>query len=123
MQSLLGAAAYMLKNILHDWSDAACLTILENLTPAMRECASRLLIFDMVILNQYQPAIKVLRDINILQFSGKERSKEQWHDLLGVAEFQINHIYGFDDDHTLSLIEAELDERSIRVPGQSRRRV
>lgn len=106
---LEGAAAYFFKWIFHDWPDARCLNILSNLAPAMRGHASKLLVCDLVIPDKHPPALKALRDINMMQCSGKERSVKQWTELLAKAGFRVVEIHGLQNP-TNSVIEAVLDD-------------
>jgi hypothetical protein len=84
---------YFYKAIFHDWPEEACRTILKNLAPAM-ESHSRLLICDLVIKDQYPDSGHLLRDINMLLIGGKERSLEQWEELMGPEGFRIVKVYG-----------------------------
>ncbi len=100
----------MLKSVLHDWPDEACVKILTNLAPAMKgHPHSKLLICDLILADRYpEPAI-VIRDINIMLLAGKERSLGQWHDLLGKTGFKIVNVYGMEVANS-SIIEAVLNE-------------
>ncbi|MCJ1477775.1 hypothetical protein MMC13_006448 [Lambiella insularis] len=110
-QPIIGATAYLFKWIFHDWPDDHCLTILANLAPAIRGHGSKLLICDLVIPDRHPSSSMVLRDINMLQFAGKERSQKEWHELLSKGGFRINKIHGLDNQMS-SIIEAEIDDRS-----------
>ena len=105
----LGAAAYLLKLILHDWQDAECRTILRNLAPAMRGYKSKLLICDIVLTDTRPDTQKVLYDINMFFMAGKERSVKQWHALMEGTEFRIERIVGLDNP-VRSIIEVVLDD-------------
>jgi hypothetical protein len=104
-----GAAAYLLKLILHDWQDAECRTILRNLAPAMRGYKSKLLICDIVLLDTKPDPQKVLYDINMFFMAGKERSLKQWHALLKGTGFRIENIFGLEEP-VRSIIEVVLNE-------------
>ncbi|KAL3479923.1 O-methyltransferase-domain-containing protein [Aspergillus californicus] len=109
VQPVQGAAAYLLKLILHDWQDAECKTILRNLAPAMRGYKSKLLICD-IVLSDFRPNLqKVLYDINMFFMAGKERSVKQWHALMEGTGFRIERIVGLDNS-VRSVIEAVLDD-------------
>ncbi|KAL8722756.1 MAG: hypothetical protein Q9225_000817 [Loekoesia sp. 1 TL-2023] len=107
VQPTQGAGAYLLKWVLHDWPDDYCLTIFKNLAPALRGYDSRLLICDMVLPDRQPSALKTLRDINMMMFCGKERSRKQWESLLAQGGFEIVKIHGFDNPSN-SIIEAVL---------------
>ena len=51
----LGARAYYLHSVLHDWDDASCLKILRNIVPAMQPGYSKLLINENVVPNVGAP--------------------------------------------------------------------
>ncbi|KAJ5963540.1 uncharacterized protein N7479_003416 [Penicillium vulpinum] len=108
VQPVKGAAAYLLKLILHDWQDAECRTILRNLAPAMRGYNSKLLICDIVLSNIRPDTQKVLYDINMFFIAGKERSVKQWHALMEGTDFRIERIIGL--DNLRSIIEVVLRE-------------
>ncbi|KAL4890600.1 O-methyltransferase-domain-containing protein [Aspergillus ambiguus] len=109
VQPVKGAVAYLYKCILHDWPDAECTTILQNLAPAMRGYNSKLLICDVVISDTRPDAQKVLYDINMIFLAGKERSVKQWERLLRGGGFRIERIVGLENPGT-SIIEAVLIE-------------
>ncbi|KAK3720353.1 hypothetical protein LTR37_003764 [Vermiconidia calcicola] len=108
-QPVKGAAAYMFRHCFCDWPDEECLKILDNHIPAMQGFESRLLLSDLVLPDEGADASKTLRDINMMQCSGKERSEKQWHALLDKAGFRIVHIYCKDDAYN-SLVEAVLKD-------------
>jgi len=108
--TMLEGSNYFLKAILHDWPDAACLTILSTLAPAMKgHPSSRLLISDLVLPDSNPSPSTVLRDMNMLCIGGKERNVAQWEKLLGDGGFKIVEIYGLGNSHA-SIIEAVLEE-------------
>jgi hypothetical protein len=110
LNTRLEGSNYFLKSILHDWPDAACLTILSNLAPAMKgHPHSRLLIAEMVLLDSNPSPSSVLMDMNMLCIGGKERNVSQWKKLLGDGGFKIIEIYGVGHSNA-SIIEATLDE-------------
>ncbi|KAJ5771935.1 hypothetical protein N7520_002464 [Penicillium odoratum] len=108
VQPVKGAAAYLLKLILHDWPDAECRTILRNLAPAMRGHNSVLLICDIVLSDSRPDLQKLLYDINMSFVAGKERSVKQWHALLEGTGFRIQRIFGADNP-VRSIIEVVID--------------
>jgi O-methyltransferase domain len=72
---MLKGSNYFFKAILYNWPDAACLTILSNLAPAMKGYpSSRLLISDLILPDSNPSLLVVLRDINMLCIGGKERN-------------------------------------------------
>lgn len=110
---LAGAAAYLYKSIFHDWPDSDCRKILRNLVTAMQSNSeSRLLICDLVVdqLASKQP-FKVLRDVNMMVMAGRERTVDEWEELLLSEGFKIARIWGSENLGN-SIIEARLNEPS-----------
>lgn len=93
-QSIHGARAYLLHYILHDWSDADCLRILDSVKIAMRKDYSRLLVVESIIADRNADAFSTALDITIMSMVGaKERSEQHWRDLLTRAGLHIEAIH------------------------------
>ena len=101
---------YFLKWILHDWPDRECQMILRSLKPAMRGYDSCLLICEAVLDDSRPSKMDAFRDINMLSICGKERSIEQWEQLLGGENFVIEKIHGLGKTKMSCIIEARLKE-------------
>lgn len=89
----VGADAYILRNILHDWDDERCHKILRNVKAAMRP-DSRLLIFETVVDRSPDARLGRYSDLNmfVLTPGGKERDEAELLSLLeteGLACLQI----------------------------------
>ncbi|MCP3872109.1 MAG: methyltransferase [Desulfobacteraceae bacterium] len=85
-----GSDAYLMSNILHDWSDEQCIKILGNCHKAM-ECGSKLLIVEMVIPPGNEPSIAKLLDIEMLVTTGgRERTEFEFKALLESSGFKLN---------------------------------
>lgn len=108
-QPVKGASAYYFRHCLCDWPDQTCVKILQNQIPAMKGYSSRLLISDLVLPDVGVDAQRALRDINMMQLSGVERSEKEWHALLDQSGFRILNIYQKDDPNN-AIIEAVLKE-------------
>jgi O-methyltransferase domain len=80
------ADVYMLKNILHDWDDAACATILGALRAAM-PAGSRVVIVEYLQERNRPDTIASLSDIQMMNVcdDGRERSAEEIQALLRGA--------------------------------------
>jgi hypothetical protein len=87
-----GADAYLLKHILHDWSDEDCLRILTNIY-AIAEPGSKLLVVDAVIGARNEHEFAKILDIQMLvHLRGKERTHAEWKELLHAAGFQLTRV-------------------------------
>lgn len=99
-----GADAYVLKHIVHDWSDDAALQILRNVRRAAPAGAALLLV-ETVIPEDSSEFIGKIADIEMLLFNdGRERTAKEYQRLLDEAGFEMTHI--FDTETDFSLIEA-----------------
>ncbi|KAF5862076.1 hypothetical protein ETB97_012141 [Aspergillus alliaceus] len=92
-QPVIGAKAYYFRSIFHDWSDAFCRKILQNLVPSMTPGYSKLLISDAVLPSVDAPLYWALMDIQMMGISGLERTERQWRDLLESEGLQIVKIW------------------------------
>ena len=99
-----GCDLYMLSHIIHDWSEAQCLTILGNCHRAMSP-TSRLLIIEMVLSegNAFHPG-KML-DITMLALTpGQERTEPEYRALLEKANFRLTRV--IPTHSAVSIVEA-----------------
>lgn len=107
-QPLVGARAYFFHAVPHDWPDAECRQILENVKAVMKKGYSKLLIYEMVIPASGAARLMTTLDLQLMScLSGLERTEEQWRRLLGSVGFRIESI----SRHSRaveSVIEAEL---------------
>jgi len=89
-----GGDAYLLKHILHDWSDAACLTILGHIRNGLAP-GGRVLILEQVIPPGNDPAPAKLLDLNMLVMTdgGRERSPAEYQQLLEQAGLRLQAIH------------------------------
>jgi hypothetical protein len=85
-----GADTYMMKYILHDWSDEDALRILKSIHGAARR-GTRLLIIDPIVKPGNAPDIAKLMDLQMLVFygGGRERTLEEFKSLLRAANFRF----------------------------------
>lgn len=87
-----GKGAYVMSHILHDWNDEQCLVILKNVRAASRP-GTTLLVFDAVIPPGNDPDFGKLMDLNMMALiTGRERTAEEFRDLLGKAGFRVIRI-------------------------------
>jgi hypothetical protein len=85
-----GGDAYLLKHILHDWSDEACLTILGRIRQALAP-GGRVLILEQVIPPGNAPSPGKLLDLNMLVMTegGRERTPSEYELLLARAGLRL----------------------------------
>jgi hypothetical protein len=88
-----GADAYLLKHILHDWSDQDCIRILQRIREAAKPGA-KLLVIEAVLEALNQPQFAKTSDIErlIMTRGGKERTLAEWQKLLYPAGFRLLRI-------------------------------
>jgi O-methyltransferase domain/Dimerisation domain len=100
----IGGDAYLLSHIIHDWSEAECLTILGNCRRAMKP-DSRLLIVEMVLPDGDTPHPGKILDINMLAVTGgQERTEPEYRALLDKAGFQLARV--IQTESAVSVVEA-----------------
>lgn len=80
-----GADAYVLKFILHDWTDEQCVRILRNCRQAMPG-GGRILIVEHVVPEEGGPHVAKFMDINMMVMtSGRERTCREFEQLLASS--------------------------------------
>jgi hypothetical protein len=85
-QKVIGARVYFLKHILHDWSDEECVTILTHIRNSMKSRYSKILINEIVLLDEKCDSISAGRDVVMIALlNAKERSREQWGNLIEMT--------------------------------------
>jgi hypothetical protein len=87
-----GADAYMMRHIIHDWTDAQCTTILTNCRQALGG-QGRVLVIDAVIPPGNAPSLGKLLDLNMLVLpGGKERTEPEFRELFAGAGFELRRV-------------------------------
>lgn len=87
-----GADCYMMKHIIHDWSDAESIKILKNIRQQI-PANGKLLLFEAVIQGPNVPDFAKFLDIEMLVVTtGKERTEAGYSDLLKQAGFKLDRI-------------------------------
>lgn len=100
-----GGDLYILSHIIHDWTEAQCLTILANCRKAMRPGA-KLLIVEFVLPEDGVPHFGKLADMIMLAIpGGEERTASEYRTLLDKAGFQMTRVVPTASD--VSIVEAE----------------
>ena len=78
-----GARAYYMHFVLHDWPDAKCRIILQQLMAAMSADYSLLLLNESVMPERNAPSWFAAADINMMsKMAGITRTETQWMELL-----------------------------------------
>lgn len=99
-----GGDAYILKRILHDWSDEQCVRILRRCRAAM-SARARLLVVDAVVPAGNDPHPGKVMDILMMVLAeGRERTEKEFGALFDEAGLQLTGITT--TASTLSIIEA-----------------
>ena len=87
-----GGDVYVMKNIIHDWSDAESLTILRNIRAAIAD-GGRLILLEMVLPERASSFIGHMLDLEmLLMVSGRERTRTEYDRLLHQAGFRLTRI-------------------------------
>lgn len=85
-----GKDAYLLKWILHDWTDEQALQILKTCRKAMLEPGRRVLIVELLVGKPGEPSPAKTLDIAMLALTGgRERTKDEFERLLQAAGFRL----------------------------------
>ena len=86
-----GGDAYIMKYILHDWNDEACVKILANCRAAMNE-KGKVLVVDNVIAPGNDPGWGKLLDIQMLIIGGRERTKKEFAAMFAEAGLKLTRV-------------------------------
>jgi hypothetical protein len=107
-QPIVGAKAYYLKMVLHDWPDSEAAKILANIKPAMKKGHSKILINEIVIpeegANWFATSVDYLM---LVTHSAAERREQNWRDLVESVGLKITKIWDCGEAPE-KLIEVEL---------------
>ncbi|TKA77206.1 hypothetical protein B0A55_02578 [Friedmanniomyces simplex] len=106
VQLFIGAKAYYLMNVLHDYPDEKCVTVLQRLRQAC--AADSLVLIDEMVLpiadgqrEQVQPGLRMLSYL-----TGMERTRAQWENLISRAGLQLRRTYTHETELGDSVIAA-----------------
>ena len=93
-----------MKHIIHDWDDARATVILKNIACAMRE-GGRVLLIESVITRGAESDFGKILDVEMLVSpGGKERTAEEYRELLAGAGLRLTRIVATKSPY--SVIEA-----------------
>jgi hypothetical protein len=102
-----GGDAYVLKRILHDWSDERCVQILRTCREAMSE-KTRILVVDAVVPqgNESHPS-EVMDILMMALVEGRERTEDEFRELYRQAGLKLTRVVA--TPSVLSIVEGERD--------------
>lgn len=107
----LGCDAYLLKAVLHNWSDSRAVELLRRVRGAIGDGGARLLVVEPVIGPANRWDYGKFLDIDMLViFGGRERTLEEWRGLLADSGFELLN----EPDQHWSLLEC----RPTAVPAR-----
>ena len=93
-QPVLGARAYFLHHVLHDWSDEDCRIILENIKPALKQDESMVLLNELLIPDTDSERSATALDLIMMATNcGRERSERAWRDLIESAGLRVVKVW------------------------------
>ena len=89
-----GCDAYLLKNVMHDWDDERCGTILQNCRRAMKP-GNRLLLVEIIVEPNDSSNFGSLRDVHVMAVctGGRERSVADYKRLLETSGFKFTRVF------------------------------
>jgi hypothetical protein len=88
-EAVPAADLYLLRYILHDWDDAACIRILRNCRRAMLP-GGRVAVIEQVLGDIGQPGPAPLMDLNMMvMLGGRERSETEYGQLFAAARLRL----------------------------------
>lgn len=87
-----GGDAYLMRHIIHDWTDEQSLTILRHCRQVMGQ-GTRLLLVESVIPPGNEPSFAKQLDVNMLVIpGGQERTEHEYRELFQAAGFRLARI-------------------------------
>lgn len=80
---------YILKRVLHNWSDTKCIQLLTNIANSVDE-KTRVLIIDAIIPSDQTPSLRKDLDLQAMILGeGRERTLEEFKKIVGEAGFEL----------------------------------
>jgi hypothetical protein len=87
-----GGDAYLLKRIVHDWSDDEAIRILRNCRQAMNE-GGKVLLIEQVLHPGHSSNFATVIDLQMMVLvSGRERTEEEYRVLFAAADLQLTRV-------------------------------
>lgn len=89
-----GADGYMMKHIVHDWSDEVCIRLFQNVRKVIPS-DGRLLVLEMVVPPPGQPNFATLLDVEMLLMTegGRERTEAEFAALFKKGGFELVRVH------------------------------
>lgn len=115
LPSSSGSNCFLLKHVLHDWSDAKAVSILRNVRRAMSRVSSSgspsisTLLVAECVLTEHDPMMPLKAGLDVTMMAmagGKERTMDEWTELLRNGGFEAVHFRS--TRSPLTLIEARM---------------
>ena len=88
-----GADAYVLRRILHDWLDPEGVRILRQIRRVIPDDGRLLVIDGIVGPPNEDPLVKFLDLMMLISAGGKERTGDEWSELLAAGGFRLHRAY------------------------------
>lgn len=87
-----GADAYLMRHIIHDWTDEQSLVILKNIRKVIGQ-GGKLLVIEGVVPAGNEPSFSKLLDLNMMVMpGGKERTEAEYRELFAGAGFRLDRV-------------------------------
>ena len=99
-----GCRAYVMKHVIHDWDDEHAQGILANCRRVVPEDGALLLVEWTLPEGDLPSAGKLFDVVMLVMTGGKERTVEEYRQLLARADFKLNQVIGASPE--LSIMEA-----------------
>lgn len=107
-QPVVGARAYYLHSVLHDWGDEDCVRILEALKPALRAGRSRVLVNELVVPSEGAAwPVTAMDQLMLVLGAMRERTEEEWKGIVARAGLRVARVDRWEMGAE-SLMEVEL---------------
>jgi hypothetical protein len=115
-QPMVGARAYFFHAVPHDWPDADCVRMFEQVKKVFKKGYSKLLIYEIVLPKAGATNMQTTLDLELMNCtSGLERTEDDWNRLLKQVGFRIVDISRH-PRAVESVIDAELEEITHDAP-------
>ena len=98
-----GGDAYMMKMILHNWTDQDCIRILENCRRVMKP-ERKLLLFEPLIQPESGRETKLFDLLMLVNFAGRERTTEEFAYLFEASGFKLTQVIPIEAE-VMSIVE------------------